>query len=302
MAVLESQGWLRGEEKRSDGFGMGEGRIFDRVTLRAVSKMTTFVLQLLPFERALIDAIAAADSIDTGQQPAQNHGTVRATLFFGWQHAKKAITGLEELEEELFSADQELDPSRARRQDCYRAFLGSLGISMNEYRVDVARNSNGEFEQALYAAADLRNFMKSTQVVFSEDDRPYWDTLAAMHSKYPIELDRWVSGMPLSFDISDSLRTDGFDIFQLTRMYSLNLMRPWSGQKLLALWKSVSYRDLGQRIWSEYQVESAQKTKHLGKFFRTILAAPLDSFEPTEGIVSTSQDSSPHSAQVRSFS
>ena len=298
MAVLESQGWLRGEEKPSNGFGMGEGRIFDRVTLRTFSKMATFVLQLLPFERALIDAIAAADSIDTGQQPAQNHGTVRATLFFGWQHAKKAITGLEELEEELFSADQELDPSLARRQDCYRAFLGSLGTSMNEYRVDVARNSNGEFEQALYAAADLRNFVKSTQVVFSEDDRRYWDTLAAMHSKYPIELDRWVSGMPLSFDISDSLHMDGFEIYQLTRMYSLNLMRPSSGQKLLALWKRASYRDLGQRIWSEYQAKSAQKEHCLENLFRKISESPLDSFASTEGLLSPSQDLS---SQVRSF-
>ena len=111
--------------------------------------------------------------------------------------------------------------------------------------------------------------------------------------------------MPLLFDISDSLHTTGFEIYQLTRMYSLNRMRPGSGQRLLGVWKSAFYKDLENRIWTEYQFQSAQKQQDLERLLRKVLGNPLNSFESTEGLLSTSEALSSHSNaehQVRSVS
>ena len=58
-------------------------------------------------------------------------------------------------------------------------------------------------EEKLYIHSDPRAFVESARPEIHEGDRDYWDIMGAMYNRFPDQMERWITGTPLFFDLCD---------------------------------------------------------------------------------------------------
>lgn len=245
----------------------------------SISTSTTVIVSLLQFEKTLLDNIKEADKAIAGLiDDPRNRGAI-AELFEAWGSAKSVREKLSELEEDLLEPEEPVEgglvsdsgflPSPRRRERCYQAFLGALGTpkSLNKCRAENFDENNVTFKEMLLHTLDIKQFIKATHhnVKINPVDNAYWKLLGAMMLRFPLEMKRWISGMPLSFELFPE--RDGFEIWQITRMYFTHLTNPDAGPLLLAIWAFQPNKSLERRIWEEKRSEASRTRNNLMRLF-----------------------------------
>lgn len=243
----------------------------------SISLSPTIVVSLLPFEKALLDNIEGADQViaELIEDPL-NPGAI-AELFEAWGPAKSVREKLSGLEEDLLEPEEPTEdaldsspsfvPSPKRRERCYQAFLGALGTprGLNRCRAENFDENNGMFKGILVHTLDIQQFMKAAYraVEINTVDNRYWKVMGAMLLRFPVEMKRWISGMPLSFELFPN--RDEFEIWQVTRMYFTHLTNPNAGPLLLSVFEQN--QSLESSIWEEKRSDTRRRINNLMRLF-----------------------------------
>ena len=251
--------------------------------LRDTSTPPPIYISLLSFEKTLLETIAVVDPpIRDFIHDLRNDGA--ATRFLPqWAAARSVQDAILNLRQDLFDAIKEersapeprsgLVPSVQRREACYRVFLETLSESRrhsNQGRATTFDEYNHLFRNRLMAAEDLSRYLKLAHrnVRIKDDDLQYWKIVGAMTLRFPAEMERWTTNVPLPFGFER--RPGMFQIWQVVRMYINHLMDGNNGLSLFDLWSSPLHSTLGQRIWEEKREEYKRSRNGLERLVRRI--------------------------------
>lgn len=227
---------------------------------------------LLPFERTLIENVAKRDKSLANFINDPRNALAVTKLFERWETAVSVRGAIDDLEDGLSDANSV--PSLQRREICYHAFLGILGLPQesNQCRADIFDKNNQPFKESLLLAQDISLFLKLARRLIRIDDTDagHWKIIGAMILKFPEEMERWTFDIPLPFEF---LQKPGgrFEIWQVVRMYVTYLVDPYAGRSLLDLWTTSPHNSLGVKIWEEKQEEHERSQKGWEKLLEQVL-------------------------------
>ena len=217
------------------------------------------IVSFLPFEKTLLKNIATSDeSINVFLDSLENVSRI-PKLFDRWATAHRVRQKLEELAEDILDADKALSLAQTSptsslqlRERCFQAFLTNIGTpyELNKPYADDFERKNGEFKNTFMHTSNLSQFLQMApmHVTMDNEDAQYWKVIAAMMLRFPEEMERWVSGMRLPFDL---FSPGPYEIWKITRLYLNHLTGPNTAKLLPQLCMMEPYRSLATRLWQE---------------------------------------------------
>jgi len=238
-----------------------------------------FVVSLLDFEKRLIASVASPSEGESVVPQGFNSTLLDAVailLFDRWQRKIATKNELENLVEDMSELSAESNDlgfatfSNPHRLSGYRSFFSSLGkpYQLNQIYSRAAERKNIRFKEAMLSVPDLIKFLRSMRLEIDKDDWSSWRLLAKMFIKFPEEMQCWTSEE--SSKVSLVEHWDGFQIWNVVRLFTIHLTRPQSGPILLRMWQER--QDLATKLWSQYQEVQARQTQNLQKVLKAAVA------------------------------
>ena len=251
-------------------------------------------MSLLPFERTLLENVARADDSIANHVNDPGNPSAITKLFERWGWAvsvRGAFPSLEQdlsdvKEKETSTSNPSADwvPSVQQRENCYRAFLGTLSNPQltNKCRADSFDKQNESLRECLFLSEDIFQFLRSApqHVRMSDSDSEHWKIMGAMMLRFPEEMERWTADRPLSFElIANEAR---FEIWQVVRLYLNHLVGPFAGKSLLDMWSTPPHVSLELKIWEEKQAEYERSQAGLNRMLQAIWGLESSEFDGDE--------------------
>lgn len=238
------------------------------------TQLHLFTVSLMPFEKQLLAEIASTGDFRSPPQRRIdiNIFSLIIRLFDRWQRKRATTHAIECLidyiDDYLVEPDgdsTEQSFTTNQRLDCYRSFFATLGtpFQINRCYSQYSETKNPWFKTELLSAPDPRKVLSSVRTGLDIEDWGSWKILAEMFMKCQNEMERWTS--EISSKVGLVQTREGFQIWQVVRMYSIHSTRPQSGPALLGLLESEEYKSLATKLLAQYEKTEDDQVKILSK-------------------------------------